>query len=204
MYSSPWFDFVICLFFGFLGVHRFRIRQYGMGILYLLTGGLFGIGWFVDFIRYLIAALEDRKIWGNLPVAQVTINATLTGQPGMPVAGSYAPRPTVIPSGRTLYPNEPLPVVPCNLLLRDGDVCRYCGHAIFSYGNQNNEGLLSITDQRIVFSCDQGAFDHQIDMLSAVNPHVDAISFQFGSKHYTLFTSDANYLSQLLLRIINQ
>jgi len=34
------------------GVHRFYIDQLGMGILYLLTGGLCGIGTLIDLIRY--------------------------------------------------------------------------------------------------------------------------------------------------------
>jgi TM2 domain-containing membrane protein YozV len=36
-------------FFGVLGLHRFYLGKTGSGILYLFTGGLFGIGAFVDF-----------------------------------------------------------------------------------------------------------------------------------------------------------
>lgn len=56
-----WIDFFICLFLGMFGVHKFRERKIGMGILYLCTMGLFGIGWFVDCIRYLIMALKGEK-----------------------------------------------------------------------------------------------------------------------------------------------
>jgi len=34
------------------GVQRFYVDQLGMGILYLLTGGLCGIGTLIDLIRY--------------------------------------------------------------------------------------------------------------------------------------------------------
>lgn len=45
--------YILCLFLGFLGVHKFYENKIGMGILYLLTGGLFGIGWLVDIIIYI-------------------------------------------------------------------------------------------------------------------------------------------------------
>ena len=46
-----WGTFAICWFFGFLGVHRFMKGDIGMGILYLLTGGLLGIGVIIDLIK---------------------------------------------------------------------------------------------------------------------------------------------------------
>lgn len=44
---------VLCIFFGYLGVHKFYEEKPGMGVLYLFTLGLFGIGWIVDFIVLL-------------------------------------------------------------------------------------------------------------------------------------------------------
>jgi TM2 domain-containing membrane protein YozV len=56
-----WIDFVICLLFGILGVHKFREKRIGLGVLYLLTGGLFGFGWIVDCVRYLLTAISSAK-----------------------------------------------------------------------------------------------------------------------------------------------
>jgi TM2 domain-containing membrane protein YozV len=35
-------------FLGVLGVHKFYLNKFGMGILYIFTGGLLLIGWLVD------------------------------------------------------------------------------------------------------------------------------------------------------------
>jgi TM2 domain-containing membrane protein YozV len=47
-------SFWICLFFGWLGVHRFYERKIWTGILYMCTCGLFCIGWVFDLWILLI------------------------------------------------------------------------------------------------------------------------------------------------------
>jgi len=50
---SKWVALLLCFFVGYLGVHKFYEGKVGLGILYLFTLGLFGIGVFVDFIVLL-------------------------------------------------------------------------------------------------------------------------------------------------------
>ena len=50
---NKWAAFFLCLFFGVFGAHKFYEGKTGMGILYLLTGGLFGIGAFIDLLVIL-------------------------------------------------------------------------------------------------------------------------------------------------------
>lgn len=45
---------LLCIFLGPLGIHRFYLGYTGMGLLYLFTVGLFGIGWLIDIILLII------------------------------------------------------------------------------------------------------------------------------------------------------
>ena len=50
---NKWTAFFLCLFLGCIGAHKFYEGKTGMGILYILTVGLFGIGWTIDAIALL-------------------------------------------------------------------------------------------------------------------------------------------------------
>lgn len=52
---------LLCWFFGGLGIHRFYVGKIGTGLLYLFTGGLFGIGVFVDLITLLCNTFTDKN-----------------------------------------------------------------------------------------------------------------------------------------------
>ena len=51
---NKWVSFSLCLLLGFFGAHKFYEGKTGMGIVYILTGGLFGIGWIIDIIAILM------------------------------------------------------------------------------------------------------------------------------------------------------
>lgn len=51
--KNKWVALGLCLTLGILGAHKFYEDKTGTGVLYLFTGGLFGIGWFVDIIALL-------------------------------------------------------------------------------------------------------------------------------------------------------
>lgn len=50
---------VICLLFGSLGIHRFMLRQWGIGILQLFTLGGFFIWWIIDTVRLFTGNFPD-------------------------------------------------------------------------------------------------------------------------------------------------
>ena len=58
---------LLCIFLGYFGIHRFYVGKIGTGILYLLTGGFFGIGWIIDIIVIAMGNFRDRF---DLPLRQ--------------------------------------------------------------------------------------------------------------------------------------
>jgi TM2 domain-containing membrane protein YozV len=53
--------FLLCLFFGVLGVHRFYVGKIGTGILQLFTLGGLGIWALIDFIMIIVGAFTDKE-----------------------------------------------------------------------------------------------------------------------------------------------
>jgi len=47
-------------FLGGLGIHRFYLGHIGIGVLYLLTGALCGIGWIIDIILLVTGGLQPQ------------------------------------------------------------------------------------------------------------------------------------------------
>ena len=56
---------ILCLLFGMLGIHKFYLGKNGLGLLYIFTGGLCGMGIFIDLIVLLIGTPRDGR---GLPV----------------------------------------------------------------------------------------------------------------------------------------
>lgn len=51
---------LLCVFFGFLGVHRFYAGKVGSGLIQLFTVGGFGIWWLVDLVLILFGEFRDN------------------------------------------------------------------------------------------------------------------------------------------------
>ena len=69
-YSAPtaFMTWMACVV-GVCGLHRFYMGQTGMGLLYLFTGGLFGVGQLIDLIR-MNELLEDANMRHELKAAR--------------------------------------------------------------------------------------------------------------------------------------
>ena len=49
MFASLWVAYALWAVLGLFGAHRFYVGRPASGLVWLLTGGLFGIGWIIDF-----------------------------------------------------------------------------------------------------------------------------------------------------------
>lgn len=206
-----WVDFAVCFCFGVFGIHKFMKHDKKMGLIYLCTFGLFGLGWMYDCVVYLVKALNLKL---SLP--------EVTGEQ----LREDAPLPVVQSS---------------NVLMHKDEICHYTSSATYvktknvvvgytggsrgvsirimkgmSYRvgasksqpirgdvQEKTEGRLTITNKRIVFSASKGAFDKKITALSSITPYKDGISFQFGESQYPLILKSPTYVYQIIARIIN-
>ena len=65
---------ILCISLGYLGVHKFYQKKYGLGVLYLCTLGLFYVGWIVDCVK-LASALRAVNKAASAPALQSASNA---------------------------------------------------------------------------------------------------------------------------------
>ena len=87
--KSKGIAYLLWFFLGGLSAHRFYLGQTGMGILYLLTFQLFGIGWIIDL--FILGGMVDKYNLmhgfigpnrGNVNQNQnVVVNVTVPDQP---------------------------------------------------------------------------------------------------------------------------
>ena len=53
--------FLLCLFFGWLGFHRFYTGSVFLGLFYLLTFGFLGVGVFIDLLLLLCGTYRNGR-----------------------------------------------------------------------------------------------------------------------------------------------
>ena len=52
---------LLCIFTGVIGGHNFYVGKNGKGLVYLLTGGILGIGTLIDFLNLLTGDFKDAN-----------------------------------------------------------------------------------------------------------------------------------------------
>lgn len=213
---SPWVKFIVTLFLGFLGVHKFMEKKIGAGFLYLFTVGLLCVGWFYDIVISLRDAIKG--------VPEDTADEEKKSVP------DQVKELTVLPVINTK-----------NIILKDDEYCHYFGPAksvitknkVVKYSGGSagvgvhvakginlrvgkskatpirenvtttHSGNLYITSKRIILSVNKGGFDKKISNMTSITPYSDGFQFQFGSQVFTIMTNDVVYIAQIIQGIIN-
>lgn len=204
----PWIDFAICFCFGFLGIHKFIDHNKKMGIIYLCTMGIFGLGWMYDCVIYFINALKGRRSIGGkqlradepLPIFNAT-NALMHADEvcHYTASATYVKTKNVV-VGYTGGSRGVSIRIMKGLSYRVG---ASKSQPIRGNVQEKTDGILTITNKRIIFSASKGAFDKKISSLSSITPHSDGISFQFGESQYPLILKEPAYVYQIIARIVN-
>lgn len=65
-------DFILCLFLGYLGIHKFYEGKSSLGIVYLLTMGLFGIGWIIDIISLFLKMVSPNTCFTQNNISNIS------------------------------------------------------------------------------------------------------------------------------------
>ena len=50
---------LLCVFFGYLGIHRFYAGKVGTGLIQLFTAGGLGIWWLIDLLLLIFGEFRD-------------------------------------------------------------------------------------------------------------------------------------------------
>lgn len=183
-------ELLIVIFGGFLGIHKFIKGDIKMGVIYLCTGGLFGIGWIIDIIKVLtdnsLTGISDNEISeDNLPDIQATNLNLLNGEKCYYMESAYTFKEKTITTGYTGGGNG------FSIRLAKGLSYHVGGsesRAIRETQRTTYNGILYITTRRVIFTSQDKSFDKTFDKITSVQEAKDGIIIQIGSNTYAIVT----------------
>jgi hypothetical protein len=185
---------LIVIFLGIFGVHKFIDKNYKMGLIYLFTGGIFGIGWIIDIIKELSGkdnnskSLMNRETLnmiknGQLPIINVT-NINLMNDEVCHYADiGYTSKDKTITTGYTGKSSGVSIKVMKGLTYRTGG---FGGTAIRENQRTTYTGKLYITNKRVIYSSTNECFDKTFDKITSIIEATDGIILQTGSTSYSI------------------
>lgn len=209
---------LITIFLGPFGVHKFMDGKPGMGLLYLFTFGLFGLGWFVD----VIAAIASDGDGGYTPsksngclMSRDDIN--MIHQGGLPHlnVGSI----NLMDNEQCCYADYAYTYVDktetvgyersgsgVNVRIAKGVSVRSGGgnsRAVKQTTRTTYSGILYITSERVVYSSTQKPFDSPFSKITSVMLTSEGIVIQIGSRSYELVLKTKNEFLQVYNQLKN-
>lgn len=185
---------LIVIFLGVFGVHKFIDKDYKMGLIYLFTGGLCGIGWIIDIIKEFIEKNTNSKSL----MSTETLNMIKNGQ-----------LPTIICTNINLANDEVCHYADIGYTFKDKTITTgYTGKSsgisirlakglTYRTGGSGGKtirekqrttytGTLYITNKRVIYSSTNECFDKTFDRITSITEVKDGIILQIGSTSYSI------------------
>lgn len=188
-------DLIIVIFGGIFGIHKFINGDIKMGIIYLCTCGLFGIGWLVDIIKVLIddtncdSLMENSGIQtinnGKLPNIQGTNLNLANGETCCYMDKAYTFKDKTITAGYTGKRNGVSIRIAKGLSYHTGG---NDSKAIRENQRTIYNGILYITTKRIIYTSTKESFDKPFDKITSIQEVKDGLIIQIGSNTYSIIT----------------
>ncbi len=186
---------IIVVFLGIFGVHKFIDKDYKMGIIYLFTGGLFGIGWIIDIFKELFGKENNNNKSlmtkesismideGRLPNIAIS-NLNLSKDEICHYADiGYTFKDKIITTGYTGKSSGVSLRLMKGLTYRTGGSG---GKAIRETQRTTYKGVIYITNKRVIYSSTNECFDKTFDKITSVIEAKDGIILQIGSSSYSI------------------
>lgn len=202
--------FLITLFLGIFGVHKFMEGKKALGIVYLCTLGLFGFGWFFDLIK--LAAENPNGLTGSIFNFNnnLKVHDSLMRSEGIRVINE-GKLPNIQGTNLNLEQGETCCYMDKGYTFRDKTITTgYTGKrngvsfriakgvsyhtgasgskAIRETERTTYNGILYITTKRVIFTSEKDCFDKTFDKITLVQEAQDGIVIQIGSNTYSIVT----------------
>ena len=201
---------IITILFGWFGIHKFIEKDYKMGIIYMFTVGLFGIGWFIDIFKVLFSSDSSSSI-NKSYMSREDINKINNGElPNIAVYGlnlqngeyccyaDYAQtfKDKIITTGYTKKGAGVSIRVMKGLSYHTGGGGT---QAIRETQRTTYNGLLYITNQRVIYTSQNNSFDKPFNKITSIMEAKDGLLIQIGSETYSIITKSHS----LFMKVFN-
>lgn len=190
-------ELLIVLLGGLFGIHKFIKGEIKLGLIYLFTFGLFGFGWIIDIFKVLIdySPNSSKSLMGSagikainegkLPNIQVKNLNLAVDETCCYADNAYTFKDKTITTGYTSRTNGVSIRLAKGLSYRTGG-----GNSQAIRQNQRTtyNGVLYITNRRIIFTSQDESFDKTFDKITSVQEMSDGLLIQIGSHTYSIIT----------------
>ena len=191
-------ELLIIVIGGPFGIHKFIKGDIKMGVIYLFTAGLFGIGWIVDILKVLtntssssissLMGIEGIKTIneGKIPNIQGTNLNLLGDETCCYMDKAYTFKDKTVTTGYKGNNSGVSIRITKGLSYRTG---AGSSQAIKQTQKTTYNGILYLTTRRIIYTSQNESFDKTFDKITSIEEAKDGLIIQIGSNTYSIVTN---------------